>query len=738
MSARDQGPAAYALAFLGRWYVLGVAGLGAVAVVLGVFEGDHPLSWLRVVTGAGVGALVFDDARARLRGRSVSRPYYEQEGPLLWVVGTWMVVRLGGAYAGDLTALSAAVVAWLVAFNPSRVSALACAVAVTLEVGLGGAGHQDGVALVIHLAVYALAAAALRKLPQVEGFRRRLAEQHASDRQKQHNETRAKDLRLKTEQLDIVKLPGADSLGNETVGRVALSHLDASFQLQLDLLRDAFELTTAAVLWRTADDEADLRLHSWSSDRELLPGPYDAAKGLPASVLRDGTEEVAVAPVHRGFAGLPYYADSAGVGAVLVLAIPGRDSQPAGVLCVDRESEAPWTESQRSGFRRAARKLGLDVESGQRLKAVDHERSTVRRWSAALQRLNGAQDIESVATVATATVSALVEADLVVLSLLQDSEPGVARLPGDLVHTVIAAAGDHAERYEGLNFTGDEGLVGQAVKFEHALPEVPYKPKQTVFTPSSDKVLSDMRDLRIVPLLREEGPPIGALTVLSRREGAFASPRREMLDLVAQQVATKLDLAQAYERIRQMAMVDELTKLKNRRTFEQAFETMLSRAKRQRGPLSIIITDIDRFKRFNDTYGHPFGDLVLQRVAAVLQQAVRQVDLAARWGGEEFTILLEDASEEGALQLAERIRQDVQALTFEHETGPVRLTLSLGTATYPDDARTPADLLSRADEALFYAKEHGRNQAVAASTLRPVDPPMVAAHDPQPAEESKT
>ena len=720
---REPGPAAYALAFLGRWYVLGVAGLGAVAVVLGVFEGTRPLDWLRVVTGAGVFALLVDDARRRLRRKPAPRPYFEQEGPLLWVVAAWMVVRLGGAYAGDLTPVAAAVVAWLVAFNPSRVSVLAVAVAASLEVGLTGAGHQDGVAFVIHALVYALAAAALSRLPQAEGFRRRLAEQAAAERRHEHIETRAKDLRLKKEQLDAVRLPGADALGHETVGRVALTHLDASFQLQLDLLRDAFELTTAAVLWCASDSDG-LRLHSWSPDRKLVPGPYDAAKGLPASVLRTGTPEVAVAPVHRGFSGLPYYDDSKDVGAAFAAAIPGRDDAPAGLLCVDRESAAPWTERERRGLKRAARKLGLDVESGQRLKAVDHERSTVAKFSAALQRLNGAQDIESVTDVATATARALVNADLVVLSLVQDPGPLGGR--GDVVHTVAAAVGAHCERYDGLSFTGDEGLVGQAVKHKAALPEVPFKPKQVVFTASTDKVLSDMRDLRIVPLLREDRTPLGALTVLSRTAGTFDSPRREILDLVAQQVATKLDLAQVYERIRQMAMVDELTQLKNRRTFEQAFLTMLSRAKRRRGPLSLIITDIDRFKRLNDTYGHPFGDLVLQQVSAVLQRAVRNVDLAARWGGEEFAILLEDSDEAGALLIAERIRQDVAALTFDHETGPVKLTLSLGIASYPDDARSQSDLLNRADEALFYAKENGRNRAVAASAMRLPDAPVEA------------
>ena len=721
MAGREPSPAAYAVAFIKRWYVLGVAGLGAVAVVLGVFEGARPLSWIRVVLGVGVTALVIDDALARVRRRPPARPYFDLEGPLLWVVGAWMVMRLGGSYAGDLTVVGAAVVAWLVAFRQGWMTAVAVSVAGTLELGLAGAKHQDGVSLVIHLGVYAAAAYALDRLARSEVFRRRLAAEAKQDRIQEAFDSRTKDLGLKTEQLGAVRLPGAHTLGNETVGRVALTHLDESFQLQLDLLRDAFELTSAALLLTNVDDAQELKLHSSSSDRTLLPGPYEAGRGLPASVLRGDDPEIAVAPVHRGFSGLPYYADNEGVGAALAVVVEGRDGA-AGVLCVDRKSESPWTERERRGLRRAARKLGLDLQHSQRLKAFHHERDTAERFASVLQDLNRVQKVEEAAAVAANAVRKLVSADLVVVSLLQDSTPGAAEPTEQDVHKVVAATGLHGQRYAGLGFTGDEGLVGQAVKLGHALPQAPFKPKQVVFTTSTDKVLSEMRDLRIEPLLRKQGAPIGALTVMSKHEGTFGQQTREMLKLVAQQVATRIDLAQAYDRIEDLAMIDELTRLSNRRTFERAFDKMMKRARRSSQPLSLIITDIDRFKRLNDTYGHPFGDLVLQQVSAILARAVRENDLAARWGGEEFALLVENATEDGAMLLAERIRKDVAALRLDHESGPVRVTLSLGCATYPEDAQHSSDLLARADEALFYAKENGRNRAIAASALRDIPP----------------
>jgi len=113
----------------------------------------------------------------------------------------------------------------------------------------------------------------------------------------------------------------------------------------------------------------------------------------------------------------------------------------------------------------------------------------------------------------------------------------------------------------------------------------------------------------------------------------------------------------------------------------------------------------------NDTHGHPFGDLVLKQVAQVVKRAVRKVDLAARYGGEEFVVLLDDASEEGGVQLAERIRAEIEALQCEENGERVPVTLSLGVASYPQDGRTPEALTKAADSGLYFAKRNGKNRA---------------------------
>jgi diguanylate cyclase (GGDEF)-like protein len=140
---------------------------------------------------------------------------------------------------------------------------------------------------------------------------------------------------------------------------------------------------------------------------------------------------------------------------------------------------------------------------------------------------------------------------------------------------------------------------------------------------------------------------------------------------------------------------------------------MLARAERTGGKQALLLTDIDHFKKVNDTYGHPVGDVVLRGVAHVVRDCVRKIDLAARYGGEEFAIVLEGTDLAGARQLAERIRGEVQKQVFASDKGPFGCTLSLGIAVYPDDGRDGKTIIANADQALYHAKHNGRNRAVA-------------------------
>jgi len=223
--------------------------------------------------------------------------------------------------------------------------------------------------------------------------------------------------------------------------------------------------------------------------------------------------------------------------------------------------------------------------------------------------------------------------------------------------------------------------------------------------------IKDYESLLVLPLIVKD-EVVGTFTVAAKRAGAFPSDKREMLGVIANQVAISMQNARMYELVEEQATTDGLTGLVNHRTFQERFSTMLGRAERHTTAVSILLTDIDHFKKVNDTYGHPTGDEVLRRVAAILKASARKIDIVARYGGEEFAIVLDGTDREGARQLAERVRAEVEQQTFASNKGPFKATLSIGVASYPDDGREKADLIARADQSLYAAKHGGRNRTV--------------------------
>ncbi len=194
--------------------------------------------------------------------------------------------------------------------------------------------------------------------------------------------------------------------------------------------------------------------------------------------------------------------------------------------------------------------------------------------------------------------------------------------------------------------------------------------------------------------------------VLDQRDIAFA---------VADQLALSLGNLRLREVLRQQSIRDPLTGLFNRRYLEETLQRELARAERHGQPTSVILLDIDHFKRFNDDYGHDAGDAVLRSVAEVLRKAVRAEDIACRYGGEEFVLLMPGAGVDIACERAERVRAAVAASALAHADQPLGpLSISAGVASYPDHGDTAERLIKAADIALYKAKRSGRNRVLTA------------------------
>jgi diguanylate cyclase (GGDEF)-like protein len=222
--------------------------------------------------------------------------------------------------------------------------------------------------------------------------------------------------------------------------------------------------------------------------------------------------------------------------------------------------------------------------------------------------------------------------------------------------------------------------------------------------------LPDALNLMIVPL-HAEGRTTGFLVVEHGMRGGSRIERRVVstVERFASQSALALDNAWLLEQMHRMASSDGLTGILNRRSFEESLAREVARATRSGRPLSLVMLDIDHFKRLNDTHGHQMGDQVLCAVARQLSDSMRVSDVVARYGGEEFAILLPDIGADDALPVADRLRR-----LLEHTDAPVAVTASLGVATLADGEASDA-LIAAADAALYESKRAGRNRTMLAS-----------------------
>ena len=633
----------------------------------------------------------------------------ELEGVLLLFLPAWIVYRLGMDTLPALLLVPAATLAWIGARYSRQIAGFALVVVLGMEAGLafttGQPLLQSGSTMVL-LLVLALAA---RHFPGSRLYRRQLREKQDGRQRADLDREQAREFGLETGLTDLeetmqIPEPPPDPSG---FSRQALARVSASFELELEMLRRALDLTTVAILWPSPDG-GELRLRYLATARtDIEKGPYSAGSGLIGGL--HGREEVELAPILPTSPALPYYRDRTGAGAALALRIPDEATPPAaagnstrrnGFLCVDRESSEPWDERQRQVLRLAARKLGLEVAGSRQLLNLDRERAAIHRLSLSLRELNSGLSLEEVFAASGKALKGQAPLDLVSFSLLENDE-----------HRLVQADGPGLEELLGKSFPLSSGLVGQAIRTGSVLPAGGRYPKPAPIF-SSDRTFAEFKSLLIFPLRNERGDPLGALVTAAQASGIFNKSRRDMLELIATQVAIKIELAQAHEKLNRLATTDGLTGLANHRHFQDEFELRLERAKRNRTALCLLLGDLDHFKQINDLHGHPFGDLVLRQTARVMAETVRVVDLAARYGGEEFAVVLESCDATGGLQLAERIRERIAQLQPVSQGTAVSVSMSIGLVVFPEDGKSKDLLIGRADQALYRAKARGRNRTV--------------------------
>ena len=209
--------------------------------------------------------------------------------------------------------------------------------------------------------------------------------------------------------------------------------------------------------------------------------------------------------------------------------------------------------------------------------------------------------------------------------------------------------------------------------------------------------------------LRSGGHPFGVLAYYGRRT-PFDDDDVDSIAILVRQAETAIENSFLYEEAVRLSLTDGMTGLWNRRNFDLRLESELSRAVRFAEPFAVVFVELDQMKAVNDKHGHQAGDTVLIELARRLTEAVREVDVVARWGGDEFTLLLPKTGLPGALLLAEKIRSAAGTAPFRIDTGSVDITISVGVAAYPEHGSSGKELVAAADAAMYRAKAKGRNR----------------------------
>jgi two-component system cell cycle response regulator len=267
---------------------------------------------------------------------------------------------------------------------------------------------------------------------------------------------------------------------------------------------------------------------------------------------------------------------------------------------------------------------------------------------------------------------------------------------------------------EGGRLAANQGLWGRALGTGRTIIE-----RDTSVAPDYIGFFLETCSRMCIPLV-SFGQTLGVLLLDSAEKDAFKESDVQSLESVADICSNAIQNAHYVDRVKQLAYLDGLTGIFNRRFFELRIAEEIERARRFGAGMAVIMVDIDQFKRLNDEFGHLLGDEVLRQVSSVFHQQLRKIDVVCRFGGEEFAILLSQTNPQHAFGVAEKLRRLVETWQFPGVPRPV--TISAGAASYPDHGTTRDELVKAADAGLYAAKQAGRNRVL----LPPVTKATVA------------
>jgi diguanylate cyclase (GGDEF)-like protein len=495
--------------------------------------------------------------------------------------------------------------------------------------------------------------------------------------------------------------PGPASSGapEDRLARSSVEEIHQSVHYALELLRRTLDLHTAVLLWQN-DAGTHLRISELSTaSDDIHDAPIPLGDGVLAAVMQQ-KKTVSLERLKPSFK-VPYYSGACPVRTFVAIPVM-EDGVPRGILALDRTSERPFTPHEEELAAQAVRYCHRAIQNERVFVQLERAKVEQGKLYRAAQALGAALTEDEVLGAGVRAAREIASFDLAAVTVWDDEKK---------MHEVRAATsrGKEIDDLVGARFQPNAGLVSMVVQNKFPLPyRGDYDPShQTVLTKRLP--WPKMPSLLVIPLMLHDRV-LGTLILGASRRHAFGESVRPTLEVLASHLAVSLANARMVAKLETMATTDGMTGLLNKRAMLEQAEQKVSSAKRFGRKLSVLVTDIDFFKRVNDTYGHDIGDMVIRGLGDVLRRQKRATDVVARFGGEEFVVLCEQTDEAGAMLLGERIREELEKTVFHTPNGKLSVTCSIGIATLPDAGGDWDTLFKSADEALYTSKRGGRNR----------------------------
>ncbi|MCX7944068.1 MAG: sensor domain-containing diguanylate cyclase [Deltaproteobacteria bacterium] len=513
------------------------------------------------------------------------------------------------------------------------------------------------------------------------------------------------EYREKIKDYRLVTAQGEQEVDRDVFLQATVLSIEESLKLEFDIIKNLLSLNTLALF---LFDESKKRLKPTYFVSEfadnIVEEKIESEDGLFSAVIKSN-EPILVTSSDRAIRGQVYYKKALKIKSFMGAQVVERIRDiilPRGIIIADR-MEDPFIEEHKKIFSMLADFIGSLVQTQRLLHNIMVEREQKAKFFEASKKFNDALTLEQVmiATVESSNVISPSISDIIITLTEDDS----SRQRFAFIHS----QNENIKKYVGKTVKDNSPVIKLVAEHRIKFPTKDFKGDITSIYGDQYKI-SGISSIKVLPLITRGESLIGTFAVCTRDGVALNEEETYMLETISNILAISIENGIIVKKINDLATTDGLTGLYNHRVFQEKLDEVIARANRNQNCFSLALTDIDYFKKINDTYGHPIGDKVLKGLSTLLKKMARETDIVARYGGEEFAIIMEGTDEHGAYAFGERIRKEVEKLVFDGGDKTFSITISMGIATYFLDCRQKKELIDHADQALYFAKKNGRNQ----------------------------